>query len=163
MRILQFAGITFLSCLSGPLYAAPLGAIAPLVGDEVRADPRLRYKTVFPITKAASATGKVNPSLDKVARYLNLLQRDGIRSERGDVVVIVSGAATPIVAGSADNPNLALIARLQQAGVTVAVCAQALHGHGIGRKQLATGIRVDLSAMTTLATLQLRGWAVITD
>lgn len=148
------------------------GAIAPLTGDETRADPALRYRLVFNVTKAAAAPDKVNPSLDKVARLLNLLGRDAIRPAAGDIVVIVHGAATPIVASSAVyeaktkaklNPNLELIKKLRDAGVTVAVCSQALHANRITAKDLAPGVRVDLSAMTTLAALQLRGWALIPD
>lgn len=151
---------------------AGYGAIAPLTGDELRAEPVLRYRLVFNVTKAAATPDKVNPSLDKVARLLNLLGRDNIRPEPGDIVVIVHGAATPIVTNSAVyaaktkaklNPNLELIAKLREAGVTVAVCSQALHANRISGKELAPAVRVDLSAMTTLAALQLRGWALIPD
>lgn len=151
---------------------AGYGAIAPLTGNETRAEPGLRYRLVFNVTKAAATPDKVNPSLDKVARLLNLLGRDKIRPAPGDLIVIVHGTATPIVANSTAygaktkarlNPNLELMAKLREAGVTVAVCSQALHAHRISAKQLAPGVRVDLSAMTTLAALQLRGWALIPD
>lgn len=151
---------------------AGYGAIAPLSGSETRAEPGLRYRLVFNVTKAAATPDKVNPSLDKVARLLNLLGRDSIRPAPGDIVVIVHGAATPIVTNATVysaktkaklNPNLELIAKLREAGVTVAVCSQALHANRIPTKQLAPGVRVDLSAMTTLAALQLRGWALIPD
>ena len=148
------------------------GAIAPLTGAETRAEPGLRYRLVFSVTKAAATPDKVNPSLDKVARLLNLLGRDNIRPAPGDIVVVVQGAATPIVTSSTVyaaktkarlNPNLELIAKLRKAGVTVAVCSQALHANRISTGDLAPAVRVDLSAMTTLAALQLRGWALIPD
>jgi intracellular sulfur oxidation DsrE/DsrF family protein len=151
---------------------AGYGAIAPLTGAEGRADRALRYRLVFSVTKAAPSPDKVNPSLEKVARLLNLLGRDNIKPKPGDLVVIVHGAATPIVANSAvyasktkaaANPNLELIEKLRAAGVTVAVCSQALHGNKISPMQLAPSVRVDLSAMTTLAALQLRGWALMPD
>lgn len=151
---------------------AGYGAIAPLTGAETRAEPGLRYRLVFSVTKAAATPDKVNPSLDKVARLLNLLGRDNIRPAPGDIVVIVQGAATPIVTSSIvyaakttarSNPNLELIAKLRQAGVIVAVCSQALHANRIASGDLAPAVRIDLSAMTTLAALQLRGWALIPD
>ena len=163
---------TTLSAQPSSSRIAGYGAIAPLTGDETRAEPGLRYRLVFSVTKAAATPDKVNPSLDKVARLLNLLGRDNIRPAPGDIVVIVHGAATPIVANSTVyvaktktklNPNLDLIEKLRQAGVAVAVCSQALHTAGISTKQLAPGVRVDLSAMTTLAGLQLHGWALIPD
>ena len=151
---------------------AGYGSIAPLTGGETRAEPGLRYRLVFSVTKAAATPDKVSPSLDKVARLLNLLGRDDIRPAPGDIVVIVQGAATPIVTSSTvyaskgkatSNPNLELIAKLRQAGVIVAVCSQALHANRISSRDLAPGVRIDLSAMTTLAALQLRGWALIPD
>ena len=163
---------TMLSAQTSTPRIAGYGAIAPLTGDETRAEPGLRYRLVFNVTRAAATPDKVNPSLDKVARLLNLLGRDDIRPAPGDIVVIVHGAATPIVTNSTAyaaktkaklNPNLDLIDKLRGTGVTVAVCSQALHANRIPTKQLAPGVRVDLSAMTTLATLQLRGWALIPD
>ena len=151
---------------------AGYGSIAPLNGAETRAEPDLRYRLVFSVTKAAATPDKVNPSLDKVARLLNLLGRDNIRPAPGDIVVIVQGAATPIVTSSTvyaaktkatNNPNLELIAKLRKAGVIVAVCSQALHANRISSGDLAPAVRIDLSAMTTLAALQLRGWALIPD
>ena len=162
---------TTLSAQTSAPRIANYGAIAPLTGDETRAEPGLRYRLVF-VTKAAATPDKVNPSLDKVARLLNLLDRDNIRPAPGDIVVIIHGAATPIVTNSTAyeaktkaklNPNLDLIEKLREAGVTVAVCSQALHANRISAKQLAPSVRIDLSAMTTLAALQLRGWALIPD
>src|SRR3546814_13621069 len=79
-------------------------------------DSSLRYRVVFSINEAAPA-GEVNRSLEKVARYLNLLAAGGIRPDAGDIVAVVHGPATPIVAINPDNPNLALLAALQEAGV----------------------------------------------
>lgn len=174
MRLQFLAAVALIS--AQPLTAAPavpeFGAIAPLEGDEHLPDAKLRYRTVFSITKSAPTPDKVNPSLDKVARFVNLLARQSIRPQPGDVVAIVSGPATPAIidaqayaqrfAGAA-NPNLPLIAELRRAGVTIAVCAQALAGNNIEHAAVARGVRIDLSAMTTLAMLQLKGWAAITD
>src|SRR3546814_10047128 len=123
-------------------------------------DSSLRYRVVFSINEAAPA-GEVNRSLEKVARYLNLLAAGGIRPDAGDIVAVVHGPATPIVAINPDNPNLALIAALQEAGVTVAICSQAMNRAELSADDLAPGVRVDAAAITTLTNLQLRGWAVV--
>ena len=73
------------------------GAITPVEGAAERPDRKLRYRVLFNVTKAAATPDKINPSLEKVARFLNLLGNDGVRPEQGDVVVIVHGPATPIV------------------------------------------------------------------
>ena len=60
-----------------------------------RPDPALRYRVVFNITQGSAKDGKPNPSLAKVARFINLLGDDGVRPQRGDVVAIVHGDARP--------------------------------------------------------------------
>ena len=147
------------------------GAITPVEGAAERPDRKLRYRVLFNVTKAAATPDKINPSLEKVARFLNL-GNDGVRPEQGDVVVIVHGPATPIVTedrayatktGVAANPNLALIEALKKAGVSVRVCSQALIGNGIDPATVGKSVETDVSALTTMATLQLRGWALIPD
>lgn len=148
------------------------GNVFPTTGAQQRPDPRLRYRVVFSITKAASDPAKVNPSLEKVARYLNILAADGVHARNGDIVAVVHGAAVPAILGAnayatkfggARNPNLDLIDRLRKAGVVVSVCDQALQGQGFEPGQVAGNVRVDVSAMTTLTTLQLKGWALLED
>ncbi|ONF97129.1 DsrE family protein [Sphingomonas jeddahensis] len=148
------------------------GAITKVPDAKERPDPSLRYRVLFDISKGAPATGGVNPGLEKVARFLNLLGGDGVRPRPGDVVVVIHGPATSLVLSDAayaqrnkggHNPNLPLIAALRSAGVSMRVCSQALLGNRIASAELADGIEVDVSAMTTLATLQLRGWALIPD
>ncbi|MEP2723185.1 DsrE family protein [Roseibium sp.] len=141
---------------------ANFGAIAPIDGHAVQPDPELRYRVVFSITEASPAGG-VNRSLEKVARYLNLLAAGNVRAEAGDIVAVIHGPATPILSNAADNPNLELIAALNDAGVTIAVCSQAMHRAQLSADNLAPGVRIDASALTTLTTLQLRGWAVVYD
>ncbi len=85
---------------------------------------------------------------------------------------MVHGKATPIVLsdagyksrhGGAANPNLELIDRLQQAGVSVRVCSQALAAAGFAPDEVDKRVQVDVAALTTLANLQLRGHALIPD
>ena len=138
------------------------GRITPVEGLAEVADPSLRYKVVFNIT-SDSISGDVNRSLDKVARYMNLLASGGVRPEPGNIVAVVSGPATPIVANNPDNPNLPLITALQGLGVTVSVCSQAMHRAQLSADDLAPNVRIDASGLTTLTNLQLRGWAVVYD
>lgn len=148
------------------------GRTYPTEGAAQRPDPELDYRVVFDITKAASDPAKPNRSIEAVARLLNLLAADGVRPVPGHIVAIVHGPATPSIAnndayarrtGRLANPNLPLIERLRSAGVIIAVCGQALQGNGIAASELAPGVRIDVSALTTLANLQLRGWALIPD
>jgi len=166
------SGVSALANVPGQAVIPGYGAITPIEGAVERPDRKLRYRVLFNVTKAATTPDKINPSLEKVARFLNLLGNDGVRPEQGDVVVIVHGPATPIViedrpytkkTGVAANPNLALIETLKKAGVSVRVCSQALIGNGIAPATVRKSVETDVSALTTMATLQLRGWALIPD
>lgn len=148
------------------------GAISPVPAASERPDPALRYRVLFSITKAGGSADQVNPALEKVARFLNLLGDDGVRPKSGDVVVIIHGPATPLVTTdaaygartkAAKNPNLPLVAALRAAGVSVRVCSQALVGNTIDPAAVAKNVDIDVSALTTMATLQLRGWTLIPD
>lgn len=147
------------------------GAITPMPDAAVPPDKGVRYRTLFNITKAPSESDTLNLSLDKVARYVNLLGSAGVRPRAGDIVVIIHGPATPLVMNEAayrarfgvSNPNSELLARLKEAGVEVHVCGQALAAQKIDHSNVNPQVTIDLSAMTTLSTLQLKGWALITD
>jgi intracellular sulfur oxidation DsrE/DsrF family protein len=60
---------------------------------------------------------------------------------------------------SRDNPNVALIHELKQAGVDFRVCGQALLGKKIEPGMVLPDIQVDLWAVTTMVNLQMRGYA----
>ena len=147
------------------------GAVSPAPDAANQPDPAINYRVVFGITKAASEPDQPNPSLVKVARFLNLLATHNIQPAKGNIVAIVHSPATSLVMTDAAyrekyqvaNPTLPLIAALTSAGAQVHVCSQALHGQDIATNAVASGVTVDLSAMTTLATLQLQGFAVISD
>lgn len=101
---------------------------------------------------------------------MNLLGESDVRPKPGDVVAIIHGDATPIVLSEAAyakrhsgslNSNLELIPRLRDAGVSVRVCSQALAGRSIAVEEVDKLVAVDVAAVTTLANLQLRGYALI--
>lgn len=150
---------------------APYGKIAPAPDAAKQPDPAINYRVAFSIAKPSPEPGKVNPSLDKVARYLNLLASAKVTPKKGNIIAVVHGPATDLVLDhrafrakhGVDNPNLALINALARAGAEVHVCAQALAGQKIPRSDVASSVTVDLSALTTLTTLQLKGWSVMSD
>lgn len=153
-----------------PGFGAPFAA----PGADVQVDPALRYRVVFPATRAGATSGDTLPALERVARFLNLLSAAGRRTATGDVVVVISGPATTAVLSDAawrarhpergeGNPNLPIIRALRDAGAVVSVCSQALHGQKIAAADVDGSVRQDLSAMTTLAALQAQGYALIPE
>jgi intracellular sulfur oxidation DsrE/DsrF family protein len=147
------------------------GAIHPAPEAANRPDPALDYKVVFSVTTASPA-GKASPGLEKVARLINLLGDGGVPADHRHVVPIVHGPATPLVLNAqayaarfkgAANPDADLLAKLKAAGAPVHVCAQALAGSGIAADAVDPNVVIDDSALTTMATLQLEGYALIAD
>jgi intracellular sulfur oxidation DsrE/DsrF family protein len=59
------------------------------------------------------------------------------------------------------NPNLPLIAELKKAGVTVAVCGQAVAEHHYSYDSVASDVTLSLSALTTVTTLESQGYVLM--
>ncbi|HUZ13120.1 MAG TPA: DsrE family protein [Caulobacteraceae bacterium] len=115
--------------------------------------------------------GAPPPALEKAARLANLLAQSGVPAAHRHIVVVLHGPATAAVLnraglkarGKTINPSARLIAELAEARVSVRVCGQALAGAKIARNEVLPQVQVDLSALTTLSTLQLRGYALLPD
>lgn len=146
------------------------GEVTPVENAGERPDPALDYKVVLNATKGGTADAPP-PFLDKAAKVANLLAQSGVPREHRHIVVIMQAAATAAVLndkglkarGLAKNPSADLIARLNAAGVSVRVCGQALAAAKIERDEVMPGVQVDLSALTTVSTLQLRGYSLLVD
>jgi intracellular sulfur oxidation DsrE/DsrF family protein len=170
------AGAVLMSspCSADSPTAAPLiadhGQAAAVENAGERPDPALDYKVVLSAVEAGEA-GEPAPALERAARLLNLLASSGVPAEHRHLVVIVYGPATAAVLteagrkarGLAPDPSAGLIAELVKAGVSVRVCGQALAGKKIPRDEVLPEVQVDLSAITTLSTLQLKGYAFLPD
>jgi intracellular sulfur oxidation DsrE/DsrF family protein len=172
--------LTFASALSSTLAQAetallpPLipgyGEVTPVANAGERPDPSLDYKIVLNATKGGTDDTPV-PFLDKAAKVANLLAQSGVPADHRHIVVIMQAAATSAVLneaglkarGKAKNPNSELISKLNAAGVSVRVCGQALAGARISRSEVLPGVQVDLSALSTVSTLQLKGYALLVD
>lgn len=165
--------------LAMPALAQPGARLVPDFGryNEVpdpfeKPDPTLRYKVVFDVSQAARTPGEVHQGLERVARMVNLLHRHGVKMQPGDIVVTMHGPAakTTLTApafakrfkGEA-NPNAELIKQLTAAGVSIRLCGQSMVAAGFAREELNPDVKVDIAAITTMATYQLRGYAVIQD
>lgn len=147
------------------------GSIRPIPNAANLPQKTIRYRVIFTVSRSAEEPGKVSPSLEKVARFVNLLGSQGIAPAADDVQVIVFGPATPLVLTDQayrarfgiNNPNLPLIEKLNKVGVQVHVCGQALRAQNIAAVAQSPEVVTDLSAMTTIATLELKGWVLMPE
>ncbi len=130
-------------------------------------DPSLTYKIVFDIGKAAPKVDDVNPGLVTISRYFNTLAKGGVPADHRKFVVVFHQQGTEIALNNAayravkdghDNPNIALIHSMKQAGIDFRVCGQGVIARKIDVATIQPDIQVDQWAMTTITTLQLRGY-----
>lgn len=127
------------------------------------------YKIVFALTKGAKSSDQVNPSLDHVARAVNLYVAAGVPLDHLKFVAVASGPATSLAVDNAhyrarfgvDNPNLKLIGELRKAGVDVGVCAQAVAEHHFKYGSVSDKVTLTLSGLTTVTTLEHKGYALM--
>jgi intracellular sulfur oxidation DsrE/DsrF family protein len=168
--------LVFVSASFGPVKAAsdkPLlvpgyEAARDLPGARELPDPKTDYKVVFADGQDAKNPGDVNPMLPTIATYVNTLGKYGVPADHRHLVIMFH-QRTPdidiVMTNEAykerynrDNPNIAIIHALKQAGVDIRVCGQGLIGRKIDAKQVNPDVQIDLWAMTTLVNLQLKGY-----
>lgn len=130
-------------------------------------DPNMDYKVVFLIVHN-DAKAEINEGLDHMARLVNLLHDAGVKPDHIHLVGVMTGPATTV--GMADstykkmytvaNPNDTLLTELATVGhVRLYVCAQALSFMGYGPAYLNPNVKMALSALTTVTTYELKGYA----
>lgn len=178
MRQLLIA-LAIISVLTGPVSAQTksrpvpgFGAYSEITDPFEKPDPSVQYKIIFDIAQPARTPGTVHQGLERVARMVNLLNHYGVTLRAGDIVVTLHGPAARTTLtekafatrfdGEA-NPNAELIRQLTVAGVSVRLCGQSMVAMGVARKELNPDVRVDVSAITTIGTLQMRGYSLIQD
>jgi len=145
----------------GPIHFLPDAAFKPQADHD--------YKIVFSLTQGSKTPDAVNPALDRVARSVNLYVAAGVPLSHLKFVAVAYGAATPLVLDDAHyraaygvaNPNLPLIAELKKAGVTVAVCGQAVAEHHFDYDSVASDVTMALSGLTTVTTLESQGYVLM--
>jgi intracellular sulfur oxidation DsrE/DsrF family protein len=151
-----------------PLLVPGYEAAKDLTGSKELPDPKTDYKVVFADNQDAKNPGDVNPMLPLIATYVNTLGKHGVPSEKRHIVVMIHHR-TPdldiVMTNEAyrerynrDNPNIAIIHALKQAGVDIRVCGQGLIARKIDATQVNPDVQTDLWALTTLVNLQLKGY-----
>ena len=145
----------------GPVYEIPDAVEKP--------DPKMTYKLLVDLVMASSKPDTINLGIEAACTLLNLHGLGCVPKEKIKMVMAVHNAAGYTVLNNeayrarykVDNPNLPMINALLEAGVKIVVCGQTLKKRGIDPATLAPGIGVATSALTTITTYQLKGYAVI--
>ena len=145
------------------------GPVLPISEGTARREGGEPYQVVFNITEGRPGDGRVSSDLALVARFVNLLALSDMDPAQSDIVAVVHAAATPAVISDeayrarygTPNPNTDLIIELENNGVDVVVCGQALAGAGFPVDAVFDPVDVSISAMTEIAKRQLAGYALM--
>ena len=145
----------------GPMIET-FGAVANVDG----ATPMPRdaaFKIAFDISEPGE-DGAVSRRLNTAARFLNMHAAAGVAPERMSLALVVHGrAAFDLVTDERrgePNPNAALVSALIDAGVTIELCGQTAAYYDIAVDDLLDGVQMSLSAMTSHALLQQKGYTL---
>ena len=139
-------------------------AVSPDLATPLDAD----YKVAFEIAAPSSAPERLNPTINTVARFLNMHAQAGVPEDRlSGAIVAHGGASFELLDDPAyrakfgvDNPNADLIRELIAAGQPVLLCGQSAASRGVDHGDLIPGVQVALSAMTAFLILQGDGYRV---
>ena len=114
---------------------------------------------------------EVHPTLKAIGLYLNTLAHNGVPAKNRHIAAMFhQGGGDAVFSNEVykarhngvDNPNIAVLKELHEAGVEFRVCGQGLIGKKVDPSQLLPGVQADLWALVTMVNLQSRGtsgWA----
>lgn len=125
-------------------------------------------KAVFDVAQSPEP-GEPSRYLETPARYLNMHVGSGVAEENIRAAVVIHGRATRDLLTDVafqkrfgmDNPNRALVEALIAADVEIILCGQSAAFGGYGKTELLPGVKLALSAMTALVSLQNQGYRLI--
>jgi intracellular sulfur oxidation DsrE/DsrF family protein len=161
------------------LFAARAQKVNPIIKDfgsvwevpfaKETPNSKMKYNIVVDITDAAAKPDTLNVYLEAVATLMNLHGAGGVPAKNIHMVVVLHKMATYSIFTNemyqqkfkTDNPNLPLIAELKAAGVEFFTCGQTLFRGKIEEKAIIPEVTIATSALTTLTTYQLKGYASI--
>lgn len=147
-----------------PVASAPAAKDFP--GARERPIPATDYKVVFSVS-AQVKDNEIHPTLKMIGLYLNTLAENGVPAKNRHIAAMFhQGGGDAVFANDVykarhngvDNPNVAVLKELHEAGVELRVCGQGLIGKKVEPTQLLPGVQADLWALVTMVNLQARGY-----
>lgn len=145
------------------------GSVYDVPNAKERPDPKRTYKILVDITDGADKPDSLNAYLEAVATLYNLHVVGGVPAKNIDMIVVLHKMATYSIFTNerfqkkfnTNNPNLPLITELSNNGVKFFVCGQTMIKAKIAESDIAPEVTIATSALTTLTTYQLKGYATI--
>ena len=145
------------------------GAMHELPDAACQPERDLEYRLIYRISQPPNEEGNLTSGLSHIAVTINLFEWAGVPPGQMHLVGIIHGDATPAaLSGEAydrqfgrTNPDADLIHQLVQHGVRIYVCGQSVLNHGYRREDVNQEVVFALSALSVLATHQVKGYALM--
>ncbi|MGB8703461.1 MAG: DsrE family protein [Gillisia sp.] len=166
--------LVFSFCLTG--FAMQSQTINPVIKDfggmlEVplavaKPDPSINYKIALEIGEKITNGKEVNPEIEAIARLYNLLSYSGVPQDHIHIAVIIYHSATWIILNDeeyhkkfgVDNPNTKAFEEMADAGIEFFVCGQTFTVANLKPEQINPHVKIALSRLTRLSTLEMQGY-----
>lgn len=151
--------------------ASKFSGVLPVTGITEKADTTAKYKLLISLTAGTSDAEKIkalNRGLAEAGRLVNLHLAAGVPKQNLEVVIVTHSKALFALLNNeafkkefkTDNPNLAIIKELEDAGAKFIACGQAMQFLEIKNEALLPEVKIALAAKVALSTYQLKGYAL---
>ncbi|HEY3286046.1 MAG TPA: DsrE family protein [Gemmatimonadaceae bacterium] len=152
---------------SGEATLRQYGTPTPVPNPSFHGDKTVEYKVLWDVSTAPARPSEMPAGMARPANFLMIADANGIERAKVHLALIISGGAVGSVmtneayqaVNGVDNPNIALMKAMSDAGVQIIVCGQAMAGRKISREQVLPFVLVATSATFARATLHAQGYA----
>lgn len=153
---------------TGPIIE-DFGGVYAVENPDFKTELNKVYQVVFDIYNSPDDPSKLNPQINTLARFLNMHAQAGVPKANLKVACVFHNKASKDAMNNeayqakygVENPNVLLLKALDKAGAKIYICGQSISARGIDRDWLAKPVKVGLSAMTIILSLQSEGYQFI--
>jgi intracellular sulfur oxidation DsrE/DsrF family protein len=153
------------------LKGSKFSGVIPVENTTDKLNPNLQYKLVLEVLtgiKDSTEAKDMMNSFAEAGRVINLHLAAGVPLKNLHVVFVVHGGALDgLLTNEAyqkkyktGNPNLAFFKELQDIGVHMVACGQAMFFFDVKRENLIPGVTVAYSAKTAMTSYQMKGYVL---
>ena len=165
----SLAAIGVPSAANAQLAIPSAGSIPDVPGAADTPDPSRTYKLAFDMQSMGGASD-VNSGLRSVASIINTLRAHGVPADQIEATAVFHGRTIVLVTknevyrnrtGAAENPNIALLQELSDAGVKFVICGVSARQQNYTAADLLPLASLNMSATMTFIDLQLKGYVKV--
>lgn len=173
MRVLVLLLLISVSAYGQERFSGPViydaGSVFSVEDSDFKINVDQNFYAVFDIATTPEDPSQINPLINSLARFLNMHAQAGVSIKNLKVAFAVHGMANKDVLNNEayqkrfqmGNPNLELIHALKEAGPEMYICGQTMVFRNVDRAEVLSEVKVALSAMNVLVSLQGQGYGLI--